>query len=98
VASDGPWDFQKFLYMQCSHSGIPYPTWAHSWIDVRKMFSIWFGVRRRGIVKMLKYIGLKFEGNQHCGLDDSKNIARIMLHIANDGCTISNTSHIKDFA
>jgi inhibitor of KinA sporulation pathway (predicted exonuclease) len=44
VAADGPWDFQKFLYMQCGHSGIQYPTWAHSWIDVRKMFSIWFGV------------------------------------------------------
>lgn len=96
VAADGPWDFQKFLYMQCGHSEIPYPAWAQGWIDVRKMFSNWFGMRRCGIVKMLDCIGLTFEGNQHCGLDDSRNIARIMLQIASDGCRISNNSRLKD--
>lgn len=53
--------------MQCGHSEIPYPAWAQGWIDVRKMFSNWFGMRRCGIVKMLDCIGLQFEGNQHCG-------------------------------
>lgn len=58
---------QKFLYMQCGHSQINYPRWAQGWIDVRKLFSNWFGVRRCGILKMLDYLGLEFEGNQHCG-------------------------------
>ena len=59
---------QKFLYQQCLMSKISYPNWAKKWIDIRKLFSNWFGVRRCGINKMLDYIGLKFEGNPHCGI------------------------------
>jgi 3'-5' exoribonuclease 1 len=58
----------KFLRIQCEHSKIDYPEWAKSWIDVRKLFSNWFGIRKCGILKMLDYIGLTFEGNQHCGI------------------------------
>ena len=58
---------QKFLNLQCSHSDLPYPYWAKKWIDIRKLFSNWFGVRRCGISKMLNYLNLEFEGQQHCG-------------------------------
>ena len=58
---------EKFLNLQCFHSDIPYPHWARSWIDVRKLFSNWFCVRRCGILKMLAYLELEFEGKQHCG-------------------------------
>ena len=67
IATDGPWDMQKFLNLQCSHSNIPYPFWAKRWVDIRKLFSNWFGVRRCGIIKMLDYFSLDFEGQQHCG-------------------------------
>ncbi len=87
---------QKFLYMQCGHSGVDYPEWADNWIDVRKLFSNWFAVRRCGIQMMLEYMGLQFEGNQHCGLDDSRNIARILLQLVNNGCKIKTNSRIKD--
>ena len=30
------------------------------------------------------------------GLDDSKNIARILLRLASDGCNIKTNSRIKD--
>ena len=58
---------QKFLQLQCQHSQIDYPHWGKKWVDVRKLFSNWFGVRRCGINKMLDYIGLEFEGKKHCG-------------------------------
>jgi len=82
--------------MQCGHSGVDYPEWADNWIDVRKLFSNWFAVRRCGIQMMLEYMGLQFEGNQHCGLDDSRNIARILLQLVNNGCKIKTNSRIKD--
>ena len=62
-----PWDMQKFLYMQCEHSQVPFPDWAKDWIDVRKLFANWFGISRCNIFKMLNYIKLEFEGQQHCG-------------------------------
>jgi 3'-5' exoribonuclease 1 len=67
LATDGPWDMQHFLDLQCHHSGIEYPYWAKEWINIRKMFANWYGTRPCGISKMLSYFELQFEGNEHCG-------------------------------
>lgn len=34
---------------------------------------------------MLQHLALEFEGRPHCGLDDSRNIARILLILAGEG-------------
>lgn len=33
---------------------------------------------------MLSELGMTFEGREHCGLDDSKNIARIVIRMLED--------------
>jgi hypothetical protein len=38
--------------------------------------------------EMLINLGLKFEGTQHCGLHDSRNIARITIQLLEDGCDL----------
>lgn len=86
---------QNFLNLQCSLSKLDYPRWARKWIDIRKMFSNYIGVKRCGIQKMLSYYNFEFEGNQHCGLDDAKNIARILIRLAQDGCEIKTNSNLK---
>lgn len=86
---------QNFLNLQCSLAKIDYPRWARKWVDIRKLFANYLGVRRCGIAKMLAYYGYEFEGNQHCGLDDAKNIARILVRLAKDGCNVHINSHIK---
>ena len=90
-----PWDMENFLNLQCSHSEIAFPYWASRWIDVRKLFSNWFNTRRCGIQKMLSYLGLEFEGQQHCGLDDAKNIARILIKLMDDGCQAKCNDKLK---
>jgi len=87
-ATDGPWDFAKFLRMQCRFSSIGYPRWARKWINVRKEFSNFYSVKRCGIGKMLQMLGLTFDGRSHSGLDDSINIARIALELIQDGCVL----------
>lgn len=37
---------------------------------------------------MLQMLGLTFEGKQHCGLDDSRNVARIVCQLIKDGAEI----------
>lgn len=83
------------MNLQCYHSQIEFPNWARNWIDIRKTFSNWFGLRRCGIEKMLKYFGLEFEGKQHCGLDDATNIARIMLKLVEDGCPLKKNDYLR---
>ncbi|CAM4920348.1 unnamed protein product [Rotaria socialis] len=87
-ATDGPWDFAKFLRIQCGFNSIPFPRWAKKWINVRKEFASFYSVQRCGITKMLKSVGLVFDGRHHSGLDDSVNIARIALELMKDGCIL----------
>lgn len=96
VATDGPWDMENFMNLQCAHSGIEFPYWAARWIDIRKIFSNWFNTRRCGIQKMLGYLNLEFEGQQHCGLDDAKNIARILIKLMDDGCPVKLNEKLKN--
>ncbi|CAF0825450.1 unnamed protein product [Adineta ricciae] len=87
-ATDGPWDFAKFLRLQCGFSSLTYPRWAKKWINVRKEFSNFYSVQRCGISRMLQSLGLVFDGRHHSGLDDSVNIARITIELIKDGCVI----------
>lgn len=45
---------------------------------------------------MLDFYDFKFEGQPHCGLDDAKNIARILIRLAKDGCHIKINANIKN--
>jgi 3'-5' exoribonuclease 1 len=96
IATDGPWDFENFLNLQCQQSVLQYPYWGRRWVDVRKMFANWFNVRRCGIEKMLHYLGLEFEGKQHCGLDDARNISRILMKLIIDGCELKLNERIRN--
>ncbi|CAF1084403.1 unnamed protein product [Rotaria sordida] len=87
-ATDGPWDFAKFLRMQCRFNSISYPRWAKKWINIRKEFANFYSLQRCGIGKMLESLGLIFDGRHHSGLDDSMNIARIALELIKDGCVL----------
>nr|CAD7591755.1 unnamed protein product [Timema genevievae] len=43
---------------------------------------------------MLEHIEMIFEGRPHCGLDDARNIARILLHMVKDGASIQYNERI----
>ncbi|XP_013402614.1 3'-5' exoribonuclease 1 [Lingula anatina] len=88
VATDGPWDMSRFLYQQCHLSNVPFPKWGRKWINVRKAFGNCYSVRQVKLTTMLEYLGMEFEGEQHRGIDDAKNIARILLCMLKDGCEL----------
>lgn len=37
---------------------------------------------------MVKNLGMRFEGRPHSGIDDARNIARILQKMVQDGCEI----------
>eukprot|EP00051_Salpingoeca_urceolata_P031421 m.11530 g.11530 ORF g.11530 m.11530 type:complete len:332 (-) comp4038_c0_seq2:89-1084(-) len=84
LSSDGPWDFRNFLTLQCEISGISRPDWSLAWLDVRKAFSSRYN-ERCGVEAMLEHLGLQFEGRPHSGIDDTRNIARILAQLIVDG-------------
>jgi 3'-5' exoribonuclease 1 len=88
LACDGIWDIARCLSPQCALSGIDLPKYAQKWIDIRKLFSSFYRYPRINIEGMLGHLGLVFEGRQHCGLDDARNIVRILHQLLEDGCEI----------
>ncbi|PNF42020.1 3'-5' exoribonuclease 1 [Cryptotermes secundus] len=94
VVTDGPWDMGRFLYGQCKISGLPYPKFAKKWINIRKAFSNFYKCRRFSLKMMLEHLELDFEGRPHCGLDDARNIARVLLRMISDGASIQVNERI----
>uniref|UniRef100_A0A914ZTI8 SAP domain-containing protein n=1 Tax=Parascaris univalens TaxID=6257 RepID=A0A914ZTI8_PARUN len=87
--TDGPWDIAKFFQMQCLQSGLgSVPHDFRHYINIRKAFMNKYlkGHRpqKTNLSGMLSELGMKFEGREHCGLDDSKNIARIVIRMLED--------------
>ena len=80
--TDGIYDFGKFLVRECEASRITRPTYMRSCHNIKESFKLVF--RRRyyeNTSQMLRCLGMSFSGTQHNGLDDSRNIARIVQYM-----------------
>jgi len=85
-AADGPFDLRFFLHGECMRKGLAKPAYYDKWINVKSMFADFYRTRHLKIHKMLEKQNLKFEGRLHSGIDDTRNIARILIRMRNDGC------------
>ncbi|EEB15175.1 3' histone mRNA exonuclease, putative [Pediculus humanus corporis] len=90
VVTDGNWDMSKFLVSQCHYSNVPIPKWGKTWVNLKKTFKNFYqkGENRICLKTMLEMLNMEFIGRPHCGLDDAKNIARILLKMIYDGSNI----------
>ncbi|XP_039544017.1 3'-5' exoribonuclease 1 isoform X2 [Pimephales promelas] len=88
--TDGSWDMGKFLRTQCKLSQIRFPQFARKWINIRKSYGNFYKVARTQtkLICMLENLGMQYDGRPHSGLDDSRNIARIAIHMLKDGCQL----------
>ncbi|KAI0721254.1 exonuclease RNase T and DNA polymerase III [Cerioporus squamosus] len=91
----GDWDLKTMLPMQLRLSGIqvgldpstgalaaPY----NRWINVKKSFQRLYGLKNpRGMAGMLRNAHMQLEGRHHSGIDDCKNILRIVQRMRQDG-------------
>ena len=82
ACTNGPWDFHKFLYQETERKKFPFPQWAKRWIDIRRRFQGVYNLENWvGVTEMLGILGLEFEGRPHSGIDDARNIARIVAAV-----------------
>ncbi|KAK3909008.1 ERI1 exoribonuclease 3 [Frankliniella fusca] len=81
----GDWDLSKMLPDQCALVGIATPSEMKSWINIKKSFLHSTGLFPHGIKDMLSQLNLQHEGRLHSGIDDCKNIVKIMRSIAERG-------------
>jgi len=98
--TDGPFDVRDFVVKQCFISKVAMPLWIKGDVmDVRKVVVALLEFIRAPTSKpafprrmspniegQLRFLDLApFEGRQHCGIDDSRNISRIIIELARRG-------------
>ncbi|KAJ7063100.1 ribonuclease H-like domain-containing protein, partial [Mycena amicta] len=88
--TDGPWDIAHFIVKQCFISQVPVPEWlAGDVLDVRQLVRLHTASRSDrpagtlNIPTQLTALGLApFLGRQHRGVDDARNLGRILQQLA----------------
>lgn len=85
----GDWDLKAMLPRQCSLSGSHVPQRFKRWLNIKELFRQATGKPGSSMPNMLQILGLKLEGNHHCGLDDCRNIARILAELLRTGARVS---------
>ena len=78
-SSWGNYDKNQFQ-QDCAHHRIPYPFGDHH-LNLKSEFA---AVQKRhlcGVQRALELVNLEFEGTPHRGIDDARNIARLLPHI-----------------
>ncbi len=78
-------DYDKRQFVQdCEFHLLPYP-FSSGHVNVKKMFAQSQGFRSSvGMAGAMKKVGLAMEGTLHRGLDDARNIARLLPYIVGE--------------
>jgi ERI1 exoribonuclease 2 len=94
--SAGDWDFVTMLPNQCATAGVPVPHAYRRWCNIKAPFTATIHrAKSSGMTSMLRALGLELEGRHHRGIDDSRNIARIVLALHDRGATLDVTSRLS---
>lgn len=76
----GDFDRQQFQQDSNFHK-VPFPI-AYPHVNLKQLFSQKQGLRKRhGMAKALTLAGLPLEGTHHRGIDDARNIAKLLPYI-----------------
>jgi len=100
IVTDGIWDLQVQLYKETQEKGIKTDWYFRDYFDLKAefvKFLPWFPqTYRPRLNDMLRALNLPFIGKPHKGLDDSKNIAQIVLKLLLLGHSFSNPQVIPE--
>lgn len=96
IVTCGDWDCNIALKNNCWNLWINYPNYYKRWINIKQPFENLYKVKgRSSMAGMTKYLGIKFVGTAHRGIDDSYNLAVVALRMLKDGWYPEITRSIK---
>ncbi|XP_023642188.1 uncharacterized exonuclease domain-containing protein At3g15140 isoform X2 [Capsella rubella] len=88
----GNWDIKTKIPEQCVVSNINLPPYFMEWINLKDVYLNFYGREARGMVSMMKQCGIKLMGSHHLGIDDTKNITRVVQRMLSEGAVLKITA------
>lgn len=88
----GNWDLKTKVPQQCTVAGMKLPPYFMEWINLKDVFLNFYKRRAPGMLSMMRELQIPLSGSHHLGIDDSKNIARVIHHMLTDGVLLQLTA------
>lgn len=94
VVTSGNWDLASMLPRACAQHGLDVPKWADRWADMRQLYAENYprGSDRSTQTEIASGVGVALEGRLHSGIDDARNIARVVRRMMEQGVIPENTA------
>ncbi|KAK9268567.1 hypothetical protein L1049_000321 [Liquidambar formosana] len=88
----GNWDLKTKVPQQCKVSKMKLPPYFMEWINLKDVYLNFYKRRATGMMTMMKELQIPLLGSHHLGIDDTKNIARVLQHMLADGALVQITA------
>ena len=94
----GDWDLKSMLPKQQKASDLTPVSYLRVWCNVKVVSGFFWkfprGKQPQGMTDMLTRLDLTLEGKHHSGIDDCRNIAKIVLKLISQGCHFQATARL----
>ncbi|WOL14179.1 hypothetical protein Cni_G22959 [Canna indica] len=88
----GNWDLKTKIPEQCKVSKIKTPSYFMEWINLKDIYLNFYKRRATGMMTMLRELDIPILGSHHLGIDDTKNITRVLQRMLADGAVMQITA------
>ncbi|XP_059661478.1 uncharacterized exonuclease domain-containing protein At3g15140 [Cornus florida] len=88
----GNWDLKTKVPQQCKVSKMKLPSYFMEWINLKDVYLNFYNRRATGMITMMKELQIPLLGSHHLGIDDTKNIARVLQQMLADGALLQITA------
>eukprot|EP01119_Soliformovum_irregulare_P017798 TRINITY_DN5342_c0_g1_i1.p1 TRINITY_DN5342_c0_g1~~TRINITY_DN5342_c0_g1_i1.p1 ORF type:complete len:308 (-),score=38.03 TRINITY_DN5342_c0_g1_i1:84-1007(-) len=84
----GDWDLKTCLPGQITYSNMSVPNHFTRWINIKRSFSEFYKTKMGDMISMMDHLKLPMMGRHHSGIDDCRNITRIVQRMLQDGAVL----------
>jgi len=94
IVTCGDWDLNIGIRIEATRKGFvdQVPPWMQRWVNIKQSWMKATGnTRATGMAGMLRDLGIELVGKHHSGIDDARNIARIVTKLLEGGAVVEGT-------
>lgn len=94
ICTCGAWDLKSILPNEIKNKKLKRHKYYNKFINIKDEFNYFYNRNVNGMVDMLKILKINLVGKHHSGIDDTRNITSILLHMIKDGHHDYKFNHI----
>lgn len=95
IVTCGSWDLSVMLPKEISNKKLPIYSVYKRYINIKDEFERFYKKKAGGMVGMLDHLNIKLEGRHHSGIDDTRNISKILVKMIEDGHEDFSINYVK---